>query len=203
MPPRRSRRAAEDGRVVRGLRNRDRIVAAVVELVRGGTPQPSAEQIAAAAGTGTRTVFRRFRDLEQLFAAVYARVQGEIAPLVDPTPIAGTLPARARELVRRRARIYERLAPFRLSATPHRGRSAVVRGGHRALDDWNRTQLRTTFAAELDAAPSELLETLDALTSFEAWDRLRRAQRLGRARAATVMERGIVALIGGLRGPVA
>lgn len=207
MPRTRTRRATEDGRVVRGERNRDRIVAAVVELVRSGNPQPSADQIAAAAGTGTRTVFRQFADLEQLFTAVYGRVQSEIAPLVDPSPIAGTVAARARELVRRRARIYERLRPFRLSATPHRGRSAVVQRGHRSLDDWNRAQLLATFAPELRSAAPEVVELLDALTSFETWERLRRAQRLAVARTCAVVEHGIVALVAPrtrpARGPVA
>ncbi len=196
--PRRPPVVPDDGRVRRGVRNRDRIVEAVVELVRGGNPRPNAAQIAAVAGTGTRTVFRRFSDMEELFAAVDARVQGEILPLVDQTPIEGTLEQRAHELVRRRASLYERLSPFRLSGVPHRRASAVIRRGERSLDAWHRAQLLATFGPELRKSPAEMVEALDALTSFEAWDRLRTAQRLGAARAAAVMVRGALALLSAL-----
>lgn len=196
MPPRRPA-ASDDGRVRRGARNRDRIVEAVVELVRGGTPRPNAAQIAAVAGTGTRTVFRRFRDMEELFAAVGARVQAELLPRIERTPIRGTLAERVRELVRRRARIYERVRPFRISGVPHRDTSAVIRRGERALDAWHRAELRATFAAELRGAPAELLEALDVATAFESWHRLRTGQRLAVARAAAVMERTALALLSG------
>lgn len=195
MPRRRPPVTPDDGRVQRGARNRDRIVEAVVELVRGGNVRPSAAQIAAVAGTGTRTVFRRFTDMEELFAAVDARVQGEIVPLVDQSPIEGTLEARAQELVRRRSKLYERVGPFRLSGMPHRRTSAVVRRGEQALDVWHRTQLEATFAAELKTAPREVVEALDVLTSFEAWNRLRTTQRLGVPRASAVTIRAIVGLL--------
>lgn len=166
-----------------------------MELVRGGNPKPNAAQIAAVAGIGTRTVFRRFRDMEELFTAVDARVQAEMLPRIEQTPIAGTCAERVRELVRRRARIYERVGPFRVSGAPHRDTSAVVRRGERALDAWHRAELRATFAAELRGAPSELLEALDVATSFETWHRLRTSQRLGAARAAAVMARTTRALL--------
>lgn len=137
--------------------------------------------------------------MESLFRAVDARIQGEVLPLVDTSPITGTRAARAAELVRRRARIYEHLTPFRLSGMPHRTTSATIRRGQQALDVWARQQLRDTFATELRDAPAEMLELLDAVTSFETWDRLRSAQRLGRARAAAVVERGVLALLASSR----
>ena len=194
MPIRRRPVSPHDGRVQRGSANRDRIVEAVVELVRGGNTRPNAAQIAVVAGTGTRTVFRRFRDMEELFAAVDARVQREVLPLVDQTPIAGSLEERAGELVRRRARVFERVRPFRLSGVPHRD-SAVIRRGEHALDAWHRTQLEATFAVELRGASSEVLEALDAATSFESWHRLRTTQRLGVVRASAVMVRAALGLL--------
>lgn len=189
--------ASQDGRVQRGARNRDRIVEAVIALVRSGSPQPSAQAVAAASGTGKRTVFRQFRDMESLFRAVDARIQAEVVPLVDRSPIVGTLPERATELVTRRARLYEHVLPFRVSGMMHRRTSLTIRRGERALDQWARAQLRTTFAPELGAAPAELLEALDALTSIETWDRLRHAQRLGSPRAAAAVVAGVVGLLGG------
>lgn len=167
----------------------------MVTLVRAGNPRPSAAEIAAAAGTGTRTVFRRFRDMEELFGAVSDRVQSEIMPLIDPSPIEGALHDRVAELVGRRARLYERLGPFRLSGMPLQGMSAVIREGARSLDAFHRGQLEATFAPELEGAPRELVEVLDVLTSFEAWHRLRTTQRLGVARASGVTARALSGLL--------
>ena len=41
---------------------------------------------------------------------------------------------------------------------------------------------------EVREASAELVEALDQVTSFEAWDRLRGDQRLSRARARAAME---------------
>lgn len=187
--------ASPDGRVRRGARNRERIVDAVIELIRSGNPRPSADEIAVASGTGARTVFRQFSDMEGLFAEVQSRLQQEILPLIDTRPIDGSVQERASTLVARRARAFEHMAPFRLSGMAHRRDSAVIRKGDRALDAWNRRQLQDTFAKELRSASADLVEALDAVTSFETWDRLRHAQRLSRARACEVMTRGVLALL--------
>ena len=196
MPPgSRSDATSPDGRVRRGIRNRERIVDALIALVRAGNVRPSAEEIAAASGTGTRTVFRQFTDMEGLFAEVQARLQREMVPLIDTTPIAGPLRERARTLVERRALVFERVGPFRRSAAANRRDSAVIRRGHRALDDFHRRQLEATFDDRLRGAAEELIEALDAVTSFTTWDRLRQAQRLTRARAVEVMMQAVLALL--------
>jgi hypothetical protein len=139
-------------------------------------------------------VFRRFADMDSLSAAVATHVAQEIQPLVEVTPIEGTLAERVRELVRRRARVYERLAPFR-RAWMGRRRTPVVQDGRRALDAWHRTQLTTTLTSELRGRAHDVVELLDVLASFEAWDRLRTDQGLGRDRARAVVESGILAVL--------
>lgn len=176
-----------DGRVARGARNRDRIVEAAIGLVRSGDLQPTAERIAEEAKVGVRSVFRHFDDLDGLFRAISEKVEAEIAPLADSTPIEGTLIDRIAELVHRRATVYERVAPFRQSARVHRNKSTALRVGHGHLDRWHRCQLKETLAGELKGVPSELIEALDAMASFEAWDRLRNEQRLSRERAVEVL----------------
>src|SRR5262249_22213473 len=71
-----------DGRVRRGERSGDAIVVALVELVGEGILEPTAQQVAARARVGMRTVFRRFSDMESLFAEMGARVQAEALPLL-------------------------------------------------------------------------------------------------------------------------
>lgn len=184
-----------DGRMLRSERSRGQIVEAMIALLRDGR-QPTAELIAERAGVGARTVFRHFEDKDALAAAVAARVEREIAPRLDLSPIEGSLPRRVRELVRRRAGLYERLAPFRRAALPERERSRTVGRLRASLDRVNRQQLEATFGPEMQRLGADLVEAVDALASFETWDRLRADQRLSRARAAAAMERGLLALLG-------
>ena len=48
---------------------------------------------------------------------------------------------------------------------------------------------------ELRRAADEVVDAIDLATSFEAWDRLRTEQHLGRARAQAAMERLALALV--------
>ena len=48
----------------------------------------------------------------------------------------------------------------------------------------------------LAGLPNELHEAADAIASFEVWERLRREQKLGRERAARVVESALLAFLG-------
>ncbi len=188
-----------DGRVARGARNRDAIVDAAIRLVRGGDMSPTADRIAVEAGVGVRSVFRHFDDLDGLFRTISERVEDEIVPLADNSPIVGDLDERIEQLIARRIVVYERVAPFRRSARVFRDTSSAIRSGHTRLDIWHRDQLKQTLRAELDGKTGELLEMLDTLSSFEAWDRLRTDQRLGRDRTSEVMRYALRTAIAGAR----
>jgi TetR/AcrR family transcriptional regulator of autoinduction and epiphytic fitness len=58
--------ATTDGRVLRGERNREAIVEALLELYQEGDPQPPARAIAERAGVSLRTVFQHFNDMDTL-----------------------------------------------------------------------------------------------------------------------------------------
>lgn len=178
--------SVQDGRVLRAERSRRAIVEALHDLIAEGTLAPTAPQVAGRAGVGLRTVFRHFSDMESLFAEIDQRVRAEIAPLLEGEPPAASPPVRLRELARRRTALYERTAPFQRATRVARWRSEFlerqVRTNARAL----RAELRR-WLPELARRP-ELVETLDLLLSFEAWDRLRSEQRLGVARALATLE---------------
>lgn len=184
-----------DGRVLRGARNRAVIVKALVELVREGELQPTAEQVAKRAGVGTRTVFRHFDDMESLHAELDAHITAENLPLLEHRPVAGNRRERVAELVRWRARVYERIAPFKRAGNLQRFRSAFLQERHAAMNRRLRADLAACLTPELEGAPESLLEAIDLITSFEAWDRLRADQRLGRDRASRVIEQGVHALL--------
>lgn len=187
---------SKDGRVRRGARNRSYIMDAIFELVQEGVLLPTAEQVAQRAGVGTRTVFRHYDDMESLFAEMQSRLEREVRALLEGPPIEGPVEERVRQLVARRARIFERITPFRHAANVQRVRSPLFQEGNAELDRALRTQLAEVLADVLDEpaaeAGSDRLEALDLLASFEAWDRLRNAQRLGRERAQRVVEQALL-----------
>ena len=51
---------------------------------------------------------------------------------------------------------------------------------------------------ELRFAPADLVDALELVLSFEAWDRLRADQRLGRDRARDALLRTVLTLVSGL-----
>src|SRR5512145_2411272 len=124
---------SSDGRLRRGERSREAIVAALFELVGEGVLQPTAQQVAERAGMGIRSVFRHFDDMDGLYAAMDARLRAEALPLVRAEPAEGALRERALAWVERRARLFERIAPWKRSAGIARWRSEFLRAQHALL----------------------------------------------------------------------
>jgi AcrR family transcriptional regulator len=191
---------SSDGRVRRRERSGRAIVDAMMALVGAGIVEPTAQQVAERAGVGIRTVFRRFSDMESLFAEMGARVQADALPLLDDTRPGGDLTERARALVGRRVAFFERIAPYKRSANLRRWRSPFLRQGHARLVAGLRTTLVQSLP-ELRRAAPDVVDALELATSFEAWDRLRTEQRLRRERAQAVVERVVLHLVAGLGAP--
>ena len=190
-----------DGRVRRGERSRERILAALVELVRAGELRPTAEQVARRARVAERTVFRHFLDMESLHAGMSERVAAEARALVrEPEPTDG-LEERVREAVHTRARVFEIVMPFKHAERLYRPFSDVLERNQARANRELRAWLERAFRRELDGTAPQLLEALDLLTCFEAWDRLRNEQRLGVARARAVMESAVLALLASAEQP--
>lgn len=183
-----------DGRVRRGRETRDRILQALYELVRENHAPPTADQVAARARVSQRTVFRHFEDMEALRADMTARVLSEVAPmLLQQVPAERSFDFRLKALVRKRARIFDHIAPFRRVAARRPGEFDQERA---RLTAFLRSELEQVFAREVERMPRETLEAFDAITSFEMWDRLRRDQKLERSRAEAVIIQAVRRLVG-------
>lgn len=182
-----------DGRRRRGLDSRDRIIAAMLDLMRDGEVAPGAERVAARAEVGLRTVFRHFRDMDSLYAEMTRTIEGELADLID-RPLAATGERdRLVEIAGRRAEVFERIFPFKHASGAHRHRSAFLERGHART----AALLRDMLFRELPAACSDPVrrEALDLLLSFEAWSRLRREQGLDRDASLAVVLAAAKALV--------
>jgi len=187
-----------DGRSLRSERSREAMVSALFELVGEGVLRPTAQQIAERAGVGIRSVFRHFEDMDTLLAEVDARLRHEAEPLIAMPPPAGNLEKRAHALVAHRAMLFKRIAPYKRSGNLQRPRSRFVQRTHQSMVNELRAGLRV-WLPELADAPADLRDAIELLTSFEAWDRLRSEQRLGAEKARAAVERGVLALLRGLR----
>jgi AcrR family transcriptional regulator len=178
----------KDGRRERSASSRARIVAAMLDLVERGDLAPSAARVADEAQVGLRTVFRHFDDMESLFKqmseSITARVMPEVAKPFEASDWQGKL----REMALRRARVFEMMLPYRLSANLRRYQSPFL------MDDYNRTIKMERQLVEA-VLPAELrsdsigIEALVVALSFQSWRVMRYDQRLSPEHATAVLRR--------------
>lgn len=140
-----------DGRVLRGIRNREAVVEAFISLIEEGDPRPTARAIAARAGLSLRSVFQHFDDLEQIYEAAGRRQVRTLRPLLDPVPATLPLEARREEFLRRRVALLERLDPVARAARIREPFSAQLQANRAALVGLMREQCREVFSPELQA----------------------------------------------------
>lgn len=184
-----------DGRRRRGLDNRARIVAAMLELVQSGEVAPTAEQVAARADVGLRTVFRHFQDMDSLYREMGPVIAGALRAVADRPFRSDDWRGRVIELVERRAFVFEQIAPYERASAVSRHRSPFLADAHARLVAAAREILKAQLSpdATIDALT---LEALDLLLSFETWARLRDDQGLSAKRAREVVEAAVRKLVG-------
>jgi AcrR family transcriptional regulator len=183
-----------DGRKARRHRNRRRIVAAMLELVRAGAISPSAEDVAERAGVGLRTVFRHFDDMDSLYREMTEAMREELQPIADVPFESPDWKSRLGEMVDRRARLFERAMPFKNAADVHRHRSAFLRKDYETMRSAERYALQTAIPPALQN-DRNFFEALDHALSFSTWQHLRRDHKLARAQARQTVRYAVRALI--------
>lgn len=175
-----------DGRRRRADVNRQRIVEAMMALVREGEVFPSAEAVANRAGVGLRTVFRLFSDMDGLYRELHAAMIARLTPIFTEPLGEGDWRYRLSALIGRRARLFEDMLPIKSAADAHRYQSPYLQGEHEELVALLR-QILTFTIPETIRADAVLLDALDLALSFESWRRLRYDQKLDAAEAEAVM----------------
>jgi TetR/AcrR family transcriptional regulator, regulator of autoinduction and epiphytic fitness len=185
----------QDGRVLRGERNRRAVLEAMLELIEEGDPQPTAKRVAERAGVALRSVFHHFDDVESVLAAA-ARLQAQrhwhvVQPVAPELPLG----ERVAQVVAQRSALFERIAPARRAALLVEHDSPVIRAWLDESRAMLRRQLVATFAPELAGEGRELLSALELSASWTAWESLRRHQVLSVAAARRVLTRMLIALM--------
>ena len=176
------------------------VIDAMFELMQDGKVPPAIELVAERSGVSVASIFRYFDGLSDLQYQTFQRFRERFEPLVRPIDAGDiTSDERVAGFVGARLDLYEQagaiMAVGRLRALEHQPlveAAAQMRG---VLAD----QVRVTFASETatssPARTADLVAVIDALTSLEAWDVMRKTHSRSRAQIARAWEHGIRALI--------
>ena len=186
-----------DGRHQRSRDSKRKIVTAMLELVRAGVIAPTAEEVAARANVGLRTVFRRFKDMESLYAEMSLAISQKVAPLLDEAPSHEDWRQNFRQLLERRLQLYEIIMPYRIAANAMKLKSNILLSRHSELVRDERKLLRGVLPGFLLADPV-LAEALEAALSFDMWNQLRNDQDLNVIEATAVVQKFCTALLRGV-----
>ena len=173
---------AVDGRTARRDRNRTAVLDAILDLIQEGNPLPTVAEISERSGTSHRSLFRYFDDLDSLFAEAILVAYGRYAPLARIHRFGqGTLSERIENLVAQRVALYEVLAPLVQTGRRRKGATEPMELAMAQYLGPMRDQLATHFAPEFAACDpgsrDGLLDALEALSSVDAFEFLRRTQR--------------------------
>jgi AcrR family transcriptional regulator len=177
---------SSDGRRLRSERSRAQIIEALFTLIREGDMNPSAARVAERAAVGQRTVFRLFEDMDSLFGEMAERIQSEVMPIVLAPYISADWSERLSELVRRRADVFERIFPFRVSANLRRFQSRFLMDEYRRGLLFERESLKAILPKHI-VSNTRLIAALEVTTGFQTWRRLRQDQGLTADEAEAIM----------------
>jgi AcrR family transcriptional regulator len=182
-----------DGRVTRGARNRQAIIDALLACYEDGLLRPSIDEVARRAGVSPRSVHNHFSDAEALRAEVAQR-QWErhftMRPHIDPeAPRAERVDA----IVTWRTELFEAISPVRRAALLAVPDSPAIATRLAALD----RILRREMAKAFPGTDALTLDALDAVLSWDTWNRLRSAQSCSVARARRAVHRLVSVLLEG------
>lgn len=191
--------APVDRRRLRSERSRELVVAALLAYFDEGESQPGAARIAARAGVSERSVFRYFDDLDTLAAEAVERQIERIGPVYEAPKSTGSLDRRIAALVDQRLRIHDAAAVASEAGRRVEARAPSVARWFARRRRLLRAQVEAQFAPELATRRgrdrTELVDALDAATSFEHIDQLRTVAGHARARVRALTIRTLRALL--------
>lgn len=176
-----------DGRRLRAVRTRARILEALLELLDEGRPEPTAAEIAERAGVALRSIAQHFNTREQLLAALAEKHMARLPP-TEPAASTGTFEERLSSFVSARTKTLEASVAIRGIGRTAEGRFEAISSAFKEVGKQRRKELQRFFSAELGAQEAWALEAADATSSGAFWDSLRQTQGLSVKRAGAVVQ---------------
>lgn len=168
-----------DGRRARRERGRQTVIDATVDLIQEGHAPPTAEAIAARAGVSVSSLFRYVDNLGDLQQAAVSRFFERYADhYVVPELGQGDRADRIARYVATMDGLFGLIAPIarlvRARALEHPHLVDELHRVRQLLADQVRAQFAPELAGLSPARRDDLVSLVGSMTSFEAWDLLRR-----------------------------
>ena len=177
-----------DGRRERSRSSRSKIVAALLELVGKGDVSPSAARVAEVAGVGLRSVFRHFEDMDALYREMGEVIETRVLPILLQVPVGETWKDRVFDLAERRARVFEAIMPYRISANLRRFESPYLMKDYRRMLRFESDSMDAHLPQSV-RSDSPAARGLNVILSFQTWRLLRHDQELPVDEAKAVVRR--------------
>ncbi len=191
--------AHTDGRRERSRSSRGKIVAAMLEVVGRGDYMPSAARVAEVAGVGLRSVFRHFEDMDALYGEMNEIIEAEVLPMVLQVPNGNTWQEKLADIAERRAKVFEKIMPYRLAGELKRFQSAYIMQNQRRILRLEAETIDAHLPPDLAANPI-VSGSIKVILSFQTWRLLRHDMELPVDEARAVVRRMLddsLAAIGG------
>jgi AcrR family transcriptional regulator len=170
---------------------------ALVDLFAERDTRPTPREMAERAGLPLTTVFQLLDDLETLAVAIFRTQIDRVWSQIDPLPgREAPLEARVDALVDQRARLFEQIAPTRRIAGEVLVGSPALAKGLARSEAFLRRQVTEAFEVELGVIDDpDLLAAIDFVTSYEAWEGMRRNDRHSPAAASRILRVSLLSLL--------
>jgi AcrR family transcriptional regulator len=179
---------SQDGRIVRGLRTRQSLVQATLDLIQAGDVEPTSAAIATIAGVSSRALFQHFTSLADLYAAAFDLAVSRAFDGTRPVDSAASLSSRIDLLVSDRSELFEEWLPVWHFAERVRSVAPAVGLGVSHLRKLLRDRLAAGFATELGnlepSARDLVLDALDLAFGLDSWMNMREQLRLSPVHAS-------------------
>jgi AcrR family transcriptional regulator len=179
---------SQDGRIVRGLRTRQALIQATLDLIQAGDVEPTSAAIATIAGVSSRALFQHFTSLADLYAAAFDLAVSRAFERNGPVDVAASLSNRIDLLVSDRAQLFEEWLPVWHFAERVRSVAPAVGLGVAHLRKLLRERLAVWFATELSnldpASRNLVLDSLDVAFGLDSWMNMREQLRLSPVHAS-------------------
>ena len=173
---------SQDGRIVRGLRTRQALIQATLDLIQAGDVEPTSAAIATIAGVSSRALFQHFTNLADLYAAAFDLAVSRAFDRTRPVDTDASLSNRIELLVSDRSELFEEWLPVWHFAERVRSVAPAVGLGVSHLRKLLRDRLAAWFANELGnlepAAHDLVLDALDLAFGLDSWMNMREQLRL-------------------------
>lgn len=200
LTPNLSNQQPSDGRRARSQRGRLAALEAMIDLLNDGHTPPSASQVAQRAGISVATLFRYFETLEDLRKYATQQCLERFAHLFEiPQVGMGTTEEKIAALVASRLDQSQAIGPIARLIRWRAFDAPEVRSTLAQQRQKQRQQLATHFAKEMNSLSlreeEDLLASLFALTSFEAWDQRTEDQQHSSKRIASSWEKTLAQLL--------